>query len=319
MIVIKSELPMTNKVFIQQGALNKNQFFEGWYFKQVNLELNQTISFIFGYSTNKQDPHSFIQIIKTKPLKSYYIRYPLEAFKAFEDGYRIGNNFFSSEALSVSIKQDDICCEGELNFSEHTNILNTNLYMPDIMGPFSYIPNMECNHGVVSMSHTVNGIIKLNSETWTFTNDKGYTEKDWGTSFPKRYIWIQGNHFSTPNSSFMLSLAHIPFLHLSFEGLIAQININNRSYRFASYTGAFKRSLTTLDDGFSLIIQRGFYRLEIRVKTDEKADLVSPKNGLMENTIKEGLGGEITLSLYHFKHLIWTDTSKHCGVEIAGY
>ena len=101
--------------------------------------------------------------------------------------------------------------------------------MPNIMGPFTYIPNMECNHGVVSMSHTINGSIQLNDETWEFKNDKGYIEKDWGTSFPKRYIWIQGNHFKNTNTSFMLSLAHIPFIGFSFEGLIAQLNTDTKS------------------------------------------------------------------------------------------
>jgi len=37
------------------------------------------------------------------------------------------------------------------------------------------------------------------------------------------------------------------------------------------------------------------------------------------NTIKEGLGGKISLSLYHFNKLIWTGISNNCGVEIEGY
>lgn len=307
------------KPFIVQGSITKKNYFEGWYFKQVNLDLNKTISFIFGYSTNSQNPHSFIQIIKTHPLQTTYISYPLESFKSFEDGYQIQDSFFSPTKLELHIKDDTIQCDGLLSFINQTELSNDNPYMPNIMGPFTYIPNMECNHGVVSMSHEVNGQLLINNETWNFKQDKGYIEKDWGTSFPKRYIWIQGNHFNNINTSFMLSLAHIPFLGFSFEGLIAQLNTPYKNYRFATYTGTIRSKIIKNNTGFTLLIKRGFYRLIVEVIMDDRIDLVSPKNGLMQNTIKEGLGGNIKLSLFHFNRLILEDISTNCGIEIEGY
>ena len=305
--------------FIEQGSITKNNYFEGWYFKQVNQALDKTISFIFGYSTNPQNPHSFIQIIKTHPLQTTYISYPLELFQLFEDGYQIQDCFFSPTKLELHINDDTIQCDGLLRFINQTELSSDNPYMPNIMGPFTYIPNMECNHGVVSMSHLVNGQLQINNETWSFNQDKGYIEKDWGTSFPKRYIWIQGNHFKDSNTSFMLSLAHIPFLGFSFEGLIAQLNTSNKNYRFATYTGTFRSKIIKNNTSFTFMIKRGFYRLKVVAIMDDRIDLVSPKNGLMQNTIKEGLGGNIKLSLYHFNRLILEDTSTNCGIEIEGY
>jgi len=307
------------KAFIEQGNIHKKEYFEGWYFKQVNLKHDVTISFIFGYSTNKLNPHSFIQIIRTNPLRTYYIHYPLSSFIAIDNGYKIGDTYFSINELKLNIHHKDIECVGSISFINHNELIGNNWYMPNIMGPFSYIPNMECNHGVVSMHHKINGSITLDDEIYEYIDDIGYIEKDWGTSFPNRYIWLQGNHFSKPNTSFMLSVANIPFLGLNFEGLIASLNINNKSYRFATYTGGFKRSLVKNESGFILTIQRGFYKLLIQVHIDEQADLISPQNGLMLNTIKEGLGGQITLTLYHFDKPIWTDRSNNCGVEIEGY
>jgi len=307
------------KPFIEQGTITKKNYFEGWYFKQVNQELDKTISFIFGYSTNPENPHSFIQVIKTHPLQTTYISFPLKSFKSVRDGYKIEKCFFSLNELEIHIEDDSIQCHGLLSFSNQLELSSHNPYMPNIMGPFTYIPNMECNHGVVSMSHSVNGNLKINDEVWNFKQDKGYIEKDWGTSFPKRYIWIQGNHFSDNTTSFMLSIAHIPFLGFSFEGLIAQLNTSKRSYRFATYTGSYKSKLIKNNHGFTLIIKRGFYRLIVDVIMDDRIDLVSPKNGLMQNTIKEGLGGNVKLSLYHFNHLILEDTSTNCGIEIEGY
>lgn len=307
------------QAFIEQGNIHRTKYFEGWYFKQVNLASDITISFIFGYSTNILNPHSFIQIIRSNPLKTYYIHYPLDSFQSYDNGYMIGTSYFSINELNININEKEIKCVGHLNFNNLTELSGNNWYMPNIMGPFSYIPNMECNHGVVSMHHSVDGNIHLDNEIFAYVDDIGYIEKDWGTSFPNRYIWLQGNHFSQQDTSFMLSVANIPFLGFNFEGLIASLKLNNKSYRFATYTGAFKRKLIKKEHGFNLTIQRGFYKLLIDVHIDEQADLVSPQHGLMMNTIKEGLGGKITLTLYHFNQHVWTGKSEHCGVEIEGY
>lgn len=313
---------MTNKRinnFIEQGSIKKSKYFEGWYYKQVNSALNKSVSFIFGYSTNTKNPHSFIQIIQSNPLQTAYLTFPLDSFKSENKGYRIDNTWFSPTKLILDINHETITCKGELTFSESNVLSSENPYMPNIMGPFTYIPNMECNHGVVSMSHTINGSIQLNDETWEFNNDKGYIEKDWGTSFPKRYIWIQGNHFKNTNTSFMLSLAYIPFIGFSFEGLIAQLNTDVKSYRFATYTASNRSDLSKNDHGFIMTIKRGFYKLIVDVIMDHRISLVSPKDGLMQNSIKEGLGGTVHLKLYHFNQLILEDTSTNCGIEIEGY
>jgi len=65
-----------------QGSLSKKNYFEGWYYKQVHLDTNKTISFIFGISTGAQDPHSFIQVIQSNPLTTSYFRFPLKAFSS---------------------------------------------------------------------------------------------------------------------------------------------------------------------------------------------------------------------------------------------
>ena len=44
---------------------------------------------------------------------------------------------------------------------------------------------MECYHGIVSMDHTVNGLIEINNEKIDFSEGRGYIEKDWGRSFPQ--------------------------------------------------------------------------------------------------------------------------------------
>ena len=76
---------------------------------------------------------------------------------------------------------------------------------------------MECNHAILSMQNHIKGLININNHKINFNNGNGYIEKDWGCSFQKSYIWCQGNSFKKTNSSFMLSIADIPFKLFSFN------------------------------------------------------------------------------------------------------
>ena len=55
---------------------------------------------------------------------------------------------------------------------------------PGVMGPFSFVPFMECYHGVVNIDHKISGSLMINNEEIDFTDGYGYIEKDWGKSFP---------------------------------------------------------------------------------------------------------------------------------------
>ena len=98
--------------------------------------------------------------------------------------------------MHIDIEDDtqNLKIYGELKYLNNKNI-NTNFLKPNIMGPFSYIPFMECNHAILSMENTVEGVININNDKINFHNNIGYIEKDWGYSFPKNYIWCQGNNF----------------------------------------------------------------------------------------------------------------------------
>lgn len=84
------------------------------------------------------------------------------------------------------------------------------------MGPFSYVPFMECRHGVFSMTNTVSGCLSINGHAYRFDNDVGYIEGDRGRSLPKVYAWTQCNFFDESPCSIMLSIADIPLGSIHF-------------------------------------------------------------------------------------------------------
>ena len=202
--------------------MKKNKtYFEGWYFKNTNGK--EGISFIPGISINKKERHAFIQVI-TKNY-SCYIKYDINRFNFSETPFyiKIGNSVFSKKSVHIDI-DDEIKIFGNINYSNSKNIA-TSILKPNIMGPFSYFSFMECNHAIISMKSIANGTINISGHKIEFNDDIGYIEKDWGSSFPKCYIWAQGNDFKNQETCFMISVADIPFKICSFKGVIASLII----------------------------------------------------------------------------------------------
>ena len=144
----------------------------------------------------------------------------------------IDNNIFTYDKISLDLPN----LKGHLVFKNQFP-WSSSFFSPGIMGPYSFVPFMECYHGILSMNHTISGIINHNGIDISFDGGKGYMEKDWGHSFPKAYIWMQSNHFSKPNISIKSSIAIIPWLKSSFIGHIAGILIDDQLIEFTTYNG----------------------------------------------------------------------------------
>lgn len=303
-----------------QGHLKKKNYFEGWHYKMVSPDGMYSLALIPGISLNKDNSHAFIQVFMTKnntDLETKYLIFPLEDFKVQESPFKlnINNHTFKEKSIDISIQDKDIQVSGKLIF-ENTTSIKTSLISPSIMGYFSYIKFMECYHGVVSMNHTINGKLLINNKEVDFTGGKGYIEKDWGRSFPKEYVWMQSNHFKNPKTSFMFSEATIPFMGFQFHGLIVNLIVNEKEYRFATYNRAKVKKRDIFPQEVYYEIKKGKHRLIIEAKNDRTISLISPENGAMVKTIKEGLSGKIKLQLFKNDQLIYEDIGTHSGLEI---
>ena len=148
-----------NKLFLMKNPelfqgekyLNTNkEYFEGWYFKNTNNK--NGISFIPGININKQEKKAFIQIITNN--SSYFVNYNMDDFQFSTSPFyiKIANNFFSKNNIHIDIKDEsqNLIVLGDIKYSSIQNI-TTNFLTPNIMGPFSYVPFMECNHAILNM------------------------------------------------------------------------------------------------------------------------------------------------------------------------
>lgn len=251
---------------------------------------------------------------------SYFVNYNIKDFKFNHKPFciQIGGNTFSKEGIHINIQDEsqNLKIYGNIKYSNSKNI-QTNIVVPNIMGPFSYIPFMECNHAIINMKNTINGCININDKMIYFNNSKGYIEKDWGCSFPNSYIWCQGNNFQKTDASFIFSVADIPFKLFTFRGFICVLLINNEEFKFTTYNNAKLVECDIKEDSFNITFKRNLYILNIKSNYSKGLKLAAPVKGKMTKDIFESISSLVTITLKKEKEIIFCGTSSRCGLEIV--
>lgn len=250
--------------------MSKNNYFKGWYFKCCASDT--TIAFIPAYHHSNHKRTASLQIITDDSV----FNIPFISLEYSEKPLcvNIGNCVFSENGIKLNIKNDNLAISGELRF----RCISPIRY--DIMGPFCFLPFMQCKHSVYSMKHSVDGQITVNGQQFDFQNGQGYIEGDSGYSFPNRYIWTQ---CCFENGSLMLSVANIPLLGFHFTGIIGVVLIDGKEYRIATYLGARLKYI-----GKNIVtVKQGAYELTAKLIHKNCQPLYAPENGRMDRIIHE--------------------------------
>ncbi len=299
------------------GWGRSRSYFEGWYLKMVDPTGRHALALIPGISMDKNGAaHSFIQVMDGSAGRAFYHRFPVESFEPSAEKFelRIGENFFSDEKISLNLPN----LTGEVRFLDLTRWPKM-VGAPGIMGWFGFMPFMQCYHGVVSMNHRLEGSLLFDNQRIVFSDGgKGYIEKDWGSSFPRGYVWMQTNHFDgCERASLMASVAHIPWLGSYFIGFICGFWLDGKLYRFATYNGT-KMHLRLSGDRAFLVFKNRKTELRIDARQAEGVPLVAPISGEMTGKINESLRAEIHVELLENGRRVFEKTGRHAGMELAG-
>ena len=224
-----------------QGHRRRPPYFEGWYYKIVDVSEQHGFAIIPGVFRGSEQAasHAFVQVLDGMTGQATYHRYLMSDFWASDNSLdlRVGPNRFTEMTITLGIDSPELTLAGELRF-EGLVPWPVSLASPGIMGWYPWVPLMECYHGVVSLDHAIRGSLAVAGGDIDFTAGRGYIEKDWGRSFPSSWVWMQSNHFQEEGTSFTASEAMIPWLRSSFRGFIIGLWHAGRLYRFATYTGA---------------------------------------------------------------------------------
>ena len=308
---------MTPAMF--HGHRKSPPFFEGWYFKLIDEAENQRYAIIPGVFLGEGE-HAFVQVLNGNTAQSSYHRFPISKFWSSEERFeiQIGDNFFSQDAIELSIENDIGQVYGKLDFKGMTP-WPVSVVSPGIMGWYAWIPKMECYHGVLSLDHTIFGELQVNAESINFSGGRGYIEKDWGQSFPAGYVWFQSNHFSSAGSSLTASIAVIPWLGSAFRGFIVGLWHQDVLYRFATYTGAKTERLIITDDHLTWVIQDRRYRLEMRASRAEGGILHEPTYSEMLQRVEETMLASVDVRLTtRTGETIFAEQGRNTALEVNG-
>ena len=301
-----------------QGILKERNYFEGWYFKHVSKNLEHVYSFIPGVSLSGNDSHAFIQVINGITGRTEYIMYPLDEFNWDKNNLHltVGSSVFTENNIEVNIKNKNFRIEGNLSYD---NIVKypKSLFSPGIMGWYSFVPFMECKHGIISVNHGITGSLTVNNDTIDFNQGKGYIEKDWGKSFPEAWIWMQTNNFNDHKTSFSLSIAKIPWLGKFFIGFIAFLYYNEEFFLFSTYNNSIVTEISQKGESLDITLKNRKSVLKVSTLKKSFGELRAPVSGDMSRRIKESIDSEVNVSLFD-KHnnLMYNDTGKRAGLEV---
>lgn len=300
------------------GWGRSRRYFEGWYFKLVSPDEKHALAIIPGISMDENgNRHSFVQVMDGKACQAQYHRFGADEFRPDPQRFevRVGANQFSADKINLDLPG----ISGEISF-QNTSPWPKMLGAPGIMGWYSFVPFMECFHGVVSLHHSLNGELRLGSRARSvdFFGGKGYIEKDWGRSFPRAYVWMQTNHFDTHDrASLLASVAHIPWLGSYFIGFIGGFWLDGRLFRFATYTGA-RKFLRISEEHVELIFKNRKTEIRMLAKQAPGTSLKSPISGEMTGKIQESLQAEVQVELLENGRRIFEGTGRNAGLEVAG-
>jgi len=310
---------------IFQGRNKKKEYFEGWYFKSVSKDEKTAYAIIVGVSITKVsvNSHAFIMLMDARNQLLHYFSYPLSSFWANNDKFeiKIGNSNFSVNEIKLDIEDGETSVKGQMEFQ---NIVPwpVTTFSPGAMGYFAFIPFLECYHGVLSFNHKIKGYLTVNNNKIDFNGGKGYIEKDWGSSMPSSWIWMQTNHFDEEGISLFGSIAKIPWLGSYFTGYIFGLVYNERIYKFTTYNRSKLEHLSVTDDDIEVKIVNKNYILQISALRAEGVDLPAPKLGEMTSKVNESLRSKINIKLFQKRKstnkLLYMGTGRNAGLEFVG-
>lgn len=250
----------------------KRNYFFGKYYKFISES-----GFSFAIIIANTNEGKSIQLITNN--NSYQI-------KDYDSVRIIDNNHFV-----FSIKQDDINLFGNLYLGE------LNPLKKKVMGPFSFVPFMECRHDIYSMYHSVQGKINLNCETIDFNDGIGYIEGDKGRNFPSKYIWYNS---VTKDNSITIAIATIPIAFIKFTGVLCFIKNKEKELYFCTWN---RVRIKELKSG-TIKLKKGKYELLVDISLADGHNLKAPVKGNMVRYIKENIAIPSKYSLKYKENII---------------
>lgn len=297
-------------------------FFEGWYVKVVSADESARWAFIPGVFRGSDDgqrtDEAFVQVLDGVTGRSEYHRYDPEDFWAAEGRFdvRVGPHRFTDRGIHVDLEH----LQARVEYTDPVDPWPVTLARPGIMGPYAWVPMMECYHGVVSFGHGLAGTVTDAGREVSFTGGHGYIEKDWGRAFPAGYVWMHSAHLrGAPGVTLVASVALIPWVRSTFRGFIVGLRTPERLHVWATYNGSREIDLRIDDSHVVWSLEGPDGRLDLRAERRRGGLLHAPIRTRMHERVEETLDAVVDVTLTDSSGEILIDTqATSAGLEVHG-
>jgi tocopherol cyclase len=262
-----------------QGNFDRIKYFEGWFHKIYSAKYNASFILIYGYATgNSTNKFGFIQvhIPNQQPLVMYFNKNEIIC-DSNQHSVQMGEHIFTTNKIDINTKEIGI--QLHLNDNQPINTFKNS------MGYNYVIPNLPCYHAILNKSHNVSGEIRAGDTSFVMNQEKGYLEKNWGTSFPDNYIWLHAVDPTNSDVNLLFSQAEIKWMGQTFLRHLGYLNFENECIDFRQLKNAVVSNSSISPVKQLIRISSKLIELDISIILGQQIIFKGPEDGALRRDI----------------------------------
>jgi len=308
------------------GRSWRSSAFDGWYFKMVDPMERHVWAVIPGIWMDR-DPakqYCFVQFLDGSTGRTTMHRYPTQQFWSSRERFDImvGKSRFSLTSMHLDIDDHDLSLSGDVHFTQ-TESWPIRPWAPGAMGPLGLLPFLEGYHGITNIDPRISGSLILEGQEIDFTGGRAYMERDWGSSFPRAWVWMQSNHFDEDHVCLTASIADIPLVGLTVRGFIVGFLYQHELLQWTTWNGSRLAHFARDDEHAEFTVVNGRRVLEVWAGgRASMGHVYAPRAGAMAKMLVEELHATIQVRLIerhaHGDVLLFEGHGRNSGLEISG-
>jgi tocopherol cyclase len=326
------------------------KYFEGWYLKVTLPEIEQTFAFMYSIE-NPFDKESYsggaVQILGID--EQYLCRtFPdVKQFWASKNIFSFGhwgkhnlaiqpqllssqeftNNIQEGYQVTATLNQGCIYnpknqnyCRWQYQIKPVFGWGNSNFLQQATAGWLSYLPIYDPGWQVTMAHGLATGWLEWENQIYQFTNAPAYSEKNWGTSFPKKWFWLNCNSFQNQTDLAITAGGGIRDI-LWWQETVGLIGIHYRGkfYEFVPWNARISWKIKPWGKWQMQAVNHQNYSITLTGKTDLLGAYVRTPTakGLILNC-RDTTQGNLVLELKFKANVIVKANSNLAGLEIGG-
>lgn len=326
------------------------RYFEGWYFRLTLPEIGQTFAFMYSIEDplgNQPNSGGAVQILGKN--EAYLCRtFPnVHKFFANKDNLIFGHwgktnlkikpKLLSSTEFNTHVTEGyqamanlnqgsiydpvrDEYCRWEYQIKPVYGWGNSQQSQQSSAGLFSSLPIFEPGWQITMAHGLATGWIEWRGERYQFANAPAYSEKNWGSSFPQKWFWLNCNSFNGESDLALTAGGGIRQV-LWWREEVALIGIHNQGkfYEFAPWNSQISWQIKPWGE-WQLQGKLPQYQVVLKGETNLSGTYVRTPtaNGLLFNCRDTTLG-KLSISLYDCQGKIIVEAdSNQAGLEVGG-